>query len=152
MIPFEDYKYYYNRYINCVLGVREQEFSIMNVSEEEKRNFFNYATGTKLLLMVAFIESNFLTSSQMKKLRKFEEIDGIPDNIHQSLLSSFIYIRDCIAHNPRIELLPSGQNTDEFLKIIEEGFHFAEIQDTSIIIKEDAIHYLHLTIRKFFEE
>lgn len=152
MIAFQEYKYYYNRYINSLLGVREQEFDTMDISEAEKRNFFNYATGTKVLLMVAFIESNFLTSSQMKKLRKFEEIEGIPDNIHQSLLSSFIYIRDCIAHNPRIELLPSGQNTDEFLKIINEGkFHFVKIQGTSIILNEDVIQHLHLTVRDFFE-
>ncbi len=151
MISFEDYKYHYNNYINRVLGVREQEFDIMNLSEEDKKLFFNYVTGTKILLMVAFIESNFLTSSQMKKLRKFEIIDGIPNNIHQSFLSSFIYIRDCIAHNPRIELLPSGHNTDEFLRIINEGkFHFAKIQDTNIIINEGIIHHLHLTVRKFF--
>ena len=151
MIQFEDYKYYYNNYINRVLGVREQEFSIMNLSEEDKKLFFNYATGTKILLMVAFIESNFLTPSKMKKLRKFERIDDIPNNIHQSLLSSFIYIRDCIAHNPRIELLPTGENPDKFIQIINEGkFNFAKIQDTNIIINEDVIHYLHLTVRKFF--
>ncbi len=152
MISFEDYKHYYLHYVNRVLGVREQEFDCTESSEEEKELFFNYATGTKILLMVAFIESNFLTSSQMKRLRKFEVIDEIPNNIHQSLLSSFIYIRDCVAHNPRIVLLSSGHNTDEFLRIINEGkFKYAKIQDTNIIVNEGAIHYLHLTVRKFFE-
>ena len=152
MTSFKDYKYYYNHYINSLLGVREQEFDSINLPEKDKKLFFNYATGTKILLMVAFIESNFLTSKKMKKLRKFEVIDDIPNNIHQSHLSAFIYIRDCIAHNPRIELLPSGHNTDQFLQMINEGkFHFAKIEDTKIIIKENVIQYLHLIVRDFFE-
>jgi len=151
MTSFNDYKHYYLNYVDRLLGIREQEFDCMTISPEERVLFFNYLLGTKTVLMIAFIESNFLTRSQMKSLRKFEEVDGIPSNIHQPLLSCFIYIRDCIAHNPKLILLPSGTNTSGFVRAINEGkFNYAKIDGASIIIDERAIQKLHLTIRGFF--
>jgi hypothetical protein len=101
--------------------------------------------------MIAFIESNFLSKSQMKSLRKFEEIGGIPNSINQYTLSCFIYLRDAIAHNPRVELLPSGCNTDAFVRAVNEHkFNFAKIEDPVIQIDDRAIHHLHLMVRKFY--
>ena len=60
MINFEDYKKYYLRYIDRVLGLREQEFGCMGISENERILFSNYEIGTKVLLMISFIEANFL--------------------------------------------------------------------------------------------
>ena len=151
MTPFEDYKHYYSRYIDSLLGIREQEFDCMDITNEEKKLFANYMTGTKISLMIAFIESNFINNRQMRDLRKFNEIEGIPNDIHQSLLSCFIYIRDCIAHNPRLILLSPGDNTDNFVRILNEGgFNFATIRGENITIDNSAIHHLHLTIRRFY--
>lgn len=150
-MEFDDYKYFYLNFVDRLLGIREQEFDCMNITEEKKQSFFNYALGAKLLLMVAFIESNFLSKSQMKSLRKFEQIEGIPDSINQSILSCFIYIRDAIAHNPRVELLPPGYNTDAFVRAVDEcNFHFAKIDNSTIKIEYNAIHCLHLMVRNFY--
>ena len=123
----------------------------MDITNEEKELFVSYMLGTKISLMIAFIESNFIDTTQMKVLRKFKKIEGIPSDIHQSLLSCFIYIRDCIAHNPKLILLSPGDNTDNFVRILNEGgFNFATIKGEEITIDSGAIHHLHLTIRRFY--
>lgn len=151
MISFKDYIKYYLRYINSLLGIREQEYDTMEISQVEKDVYNNYLNGTKLLLMISFIESNFLTAIKMKSLRKFESIDDIPSAVHQQHLSCFIYIRDCIAHNPNMLLLPSGTNTDNFISSTSEGnFNYASIDGEKIILNSNSIHYLHLIIRELY--
>lgn len=151
MMTFNDYKKYYHRYINSVLGLREQEFDCMNITESERTLFSSYEVGTKVLLMVAFIESNFLNKAQLKSLRKFEEPDAISVGVNFTQLSCFVYIRDCMAHNPNMLLLPDGQNTIKFTGMVSAGrFNFATINKENITVLESSIHQLHLTIRKFY--
>lgn len=87
----------------------------------------------------------------MRSLRNFEETDSISDDINLTQLSCFIYIRDCIAHNPNILLLPEGNNTNSFIQTVSKGrFNFATIESREITIFDNSIHQLHLTIRKFY--
>ena len=151
-MTLEEYKVYYLKFVNCLLGIREQELGVMDLTEEEKQSYFNDSLGVKLLLMVAFIESNFLSKSQMKSLRNFREVEGIPSSINQKMLSCFIYLRDAIAHNPKVELLSPGSNTDAFVEAVNEHeFNLAKIEGSVIQIDNRAINRLHLMVKEFYK-
>lgn len=153
MISFEEYKHYYLNFISSVLGVREQELDVRGISDGEKNEFYNYSYGIKILYLVSFIESNFLTKQEFKQLRRFKLITDFNHNVNQEKLSCFIYIRDCVAHNPNLELLPSGTNTDAFIEKIEKGaFNYAQIRENKVLIQPRSIHSFHLMIRRFYKK
>ena len=153
MVSFEEYKHHYLNFISSILGIREQELDIRGISDGEKNEFYNYSYGIKILYLVSFIESNFLTKQEFKQLRRFELIPNFDHNIQQRKLSCFIYIRDCVAHSPSIKLLPKGINTDAFIEIVEKGaFGYAQIIENKVLIDSRSIHTFYLMIRKLYNK
>lgn len=152
MISFKEYKKYYLNYVDRLLGIREQELDVMAVSDVERRMYFNYVEGTRILLLVTFIETNFLEREQVRSLRNFENDDSIATGIIQSELSCFYYVRDCVGHNPKMELFDSGGNTVAFLAECNANrFSCVEIVNNAINITPEAVKKLHMMIRTFYE-
>lgn len=123
----------------------------MSVSDAERKMYFNCAEGTRILLLVAFVETNFLDREQVRSLRKFENVDSIAAGIKQSELSCFYYVRDCAGHNPKMELFGPSRNTDAFLAECNSNrFRCVEILNNAINVRPEAVRRLHMMIRAFY--
>lgn len=146
-----EYRRYYLDLTLGVLGGNHGHFDIVERTDEQRAAYNNFLKGLTVLALVSLIEANFLSKTEMKAIRNFQTIPRLPKSIHQIHLSSFIYLRDCFAHNPFAKLLPPGSNTTAFLAAISNGaFSFASITGQDIKINET--RPLHLTVLRFFGE
>ncbi len=146
-----EYRRYYLDLTLGVLGGNHAHFDITTPSDEQRAIYNNYLAGLTVLALVSLIEANFLSKGEMKALRNFQTVQSLPHAIHQVHLSSFIYVRDCFAHNPLAKLLPPGDNTTAFLAAVCNGmFSFASVSGQDIKILNT--HQLHLIVLRFFGE
>jgi hypothetical protein len=153
-----EYAAYYIRFLVTTLGPsvkREahndealQNDLALQADLENKKN------GLIVLALVSFIESNFLTKTDLKLLRQFQAPSTvIPPSVNTAHLSSFIYLRDCFAHNPDAVLLGAGTNTSAFSTAVASGaFPWATISGKSITVIPTGIHQLHLNVLRLFGE
>ena len=145
-----EYRRYYLDLTLGVLGGNHGHFDITEPSTDQLEIYNNYSNGLIVLALVSFLDARFLSKSELKVLRNFEPVARIPSTIHQVHLSSYIYLRDCFAHNPFAKLLPEGQNTTAFLAAIDSGkFSFASVAEQRIRILDT--NPLHRIILRLFE-
>ena len=141
---------FYNDLTLGALGGNHAHFSITHANEPKLETYRNLRRGLVVLSLIAFIESNFLTAPQLKKLRKFEATPGISVSINRTHISGYIYIRDCFAHSSHSLLLSLGPNTSAFIYAVNTGaFPFARISGDNLYVNSH--HDLKLIILKFFE-
>ena len=132
-----------------VLGGNRAHFSITDPLEEKSTQVRNSLCGLRVLVLVSFIESNFLSRAAMKSLRRFDIPLGLPNAVIPAHLSSFIYIRDCFAHGPTAQLLSSGRNTQRFVAAVDSGaFPHASVCQGRVCVHD--VHALHLIVLRFF--
>ena len=153
MIPFTEYKQYYQLLTAGILGGNEGNLAIMQASNIDVSQFTNYRSGLIILSLVAFTESNFFEKSDFKLLRNFDTVENFPIGVHQLHLSCYIYIRDCFAHNPKAVMFSGGRNTEGFKLAVNSGqFNAASITGNEIKINESCEHSLHMIIRALYEQ
>ena len=153
-----EYANYYINFIVTTLGpaVKREAQNDQGLAADTalEADLENKKTGLIVLALVSFIESNFFTKNDMRLLRKFQEpIDALPSTVNATHLSSFIYLRDCFAHNPMGVLLGPGPNTSAFCTAVTSGlFCWATISGQSLTVSPACIHELHLNVLRFFGE
>jgi hypothetical protein len=153
-----NYRSYYIRFIVTTLAPSVKR-AVNNDPEVANNPVFvadleNWKNGLCILALVAFIEANFLSSIQIKLLRKFQApLPQLPQAVNLTHLSCFIYMRDCFAHDPNGLLFPGQQNTNNFLAAISGGkFAWAAQSSQKISVVPNGIHELHLIILRLFGE
>lgn len=146
----DEFNRYYLDLTLGALGGNSAHFQITCEDDDSiKKEHDKYRRGLIVLALMSFIESNFLNKQQIKDLRTFKTVIGIPSSINQTHLSCYLYLRDCYAHNPFSELLPSGQNTSGFMQAISSSnFAFANIVGNNVVIENT--HELKLLVLRFF--
>jgi hypothetical protein len=147
-----EYRRYYLELTLGVLGGNHAHFDItMPDDTARKAKYDNYRRGLTVLALVSLAESNLITEGDFKALRKFEPTTGIPSIVNQTHLSGFIYLRDCVAHNPDTNLLSGGKNTAAFASAIASGqFPFANVSGSALRIGNT--HELHLIVLRLYGE
>lgn len=146
-----EYSRYYNRLLPAVLGGNHAHFDIAELNSTEKKAYPNCLHGFQVMALIAFIESNFLSSSDARSLRNFSNVSRIPLTVNQKHLSGYYYIRDCFAHNPLGKMFPAGDpNSTKFLNAIDTNeFPYARIDGDTVVIKD--VHPLHLIVLGLYE-
>jgi hypothetical protein len=147
-----EYRRFYLDLTLGVLGGNHAHFAItMPYDTAQKAEYDNYRRGLLLLTLVSLAEANLISDSDFKALRKFEPATAISSTINQTHLSGFIYLRDCVAHNPATNLLSGGKNTAAFRAAVAAGqFPFVSVTGTSLTIKNT--HELHLIVLRLYGE
>lgn len=153
-----EYAKYYTEFIATTLkSAIEREANIdtkLRGNPALRSDLENKKNGLIVLALVAFIESNFLSKPDLRLLRSYQlPTASLPASINPIHLSSFIYLRDCFAHNPSGVLLSPGTNTTSFCSAVSNGgFPWAQINGQSVIIDPAGFHELHLQVLRFFGE
>ena len=151
-----EYATYYIHFIVTILGPSVNREAHNNLGLQAdlvlQADLENKKNGLVVLTLVSFIESNFLTKADLKLLRQFQApTTPLPSAVNAAPLSSFIYLRDCFAHNPSGVLLGAGTNTSSFCAAVASGaFPWAIISGKSITVVPTGIHELHLNVLRFF--
>jgi hypothetical protein len=119
-----------------------------------QQDYENTKRGLTVLLLVSFIEANFLSGNDMSLLRKFTPprttLSALVNPIH---LSGFIYLRDSFAHDPSGVLFGEGDNTSGFARAVADGtFPWATIAGNSITVDPSATRELHFIVLRLFGE
>jgi hypothetical protein len=144
-------RYYLNLTLGALCGNHAHFQITCGDDDSTKEEYDKYRSGLIVLALISFIESNFLSKQQIKDLRNFKTVIGIPPSIDQTHLSCYLYLRDCYAHNPFSELLPSGVNTSGFIQAINShNFEFASVTGNTVVIENT--HELKLLVLRFFGE
>lgn len=116
-----------------------------------KTKYDNYRRALRILTLVSLAESNLISDSNFKALRKFEQATGITSTVNQTYLSGFLYLRDCVAHNPSNTLLSGGKNTTAFIAAVSAGqFPFVSLSENLLTIGDT--HELHLILLRLYGE
>ena len=117
-MTIDEYKVYYIDFVQDILGpaVKRANGDLkLQADPARQARYENLKNGLLILGMVSFIESNFLQRAQIKSLRKFEPcLPPLPAKVNATHVSCYLYIRDCVAHDPSAKLLPPGLNTTGF--------------------------------------
>ena len=152
VMTLSEYRRYYLDLTLGILGGNHAHFSItMPDDSTQKAEYDNYRRGLTVLALVSLAESNLITEADFKALRKFEPTAIVPSTVNQTHLSGFIYLRDCVAHNPATTLLSGGKNTEAFLSAVASGqFPFATVSGSSLSIGNT--HELHLIVLRLYGE
>lgn len=152
-MTLSEYQRYYIDLTQGVLGSNHAHFSITMLEDTRKMEYDNYRRGLVVLALVSLAESNLITEGDFKALRKFQPAVTIPATVNQVHLSGFIYLRDCVAHNPATTLLSGGKNTEAFLSVVASGqFPFVTISGRALHIEDKDTHALHLIVRRLYGE
>jgi hypothetical protein len=131
------------------LGGNHAYFEITDPSGNKVATALRQRSGLMVLVLVSIIESNFLSKAQLRLLRNFEAPQMLPSSVDPLHLSCYIYIRDCVAHNPKRVMLPPGRNTDRFLSAVTSGaFPFARVTHSEVTVEDS--HELHRIILRLF--
>lgn len=151
-MTLSEYRRYYLDLTLGILGGNHAHFSItMPDHTTKKREYDNYRRGLIVLALVSLAESNLITKADFKALRKFQSAVAVPSSVNQTHLSGFIYLRDCVAHNPATTVLSGGSNTAAFLAVVASGhFPFANLSTATLSIKDT--HELHLIVLRLYGE
>lgn len=151
----EEYKRFYVDFVLTILNPAvAQEVSndpVLRSNPARQAEYQNLVGGLVILALVSFVESNFLSTAQLKSLRNFAGCaPPLPSKVNLTHLSCFVYIRDCFAHDPSGQLLSGGTNTTQFLAALQSGaFPWASIAGSTVSLT-GASHELHLMILRFF--
>lgn len=147
-----EYRRYYLDLKLGVLGGNHGHFVItMPDKTERKANYDNFRRALLVLTLVSLAESNLIVASDFKALRKFKPAATVPSTVNQTHLSGFIYLRDCVAHNPAATLLSGGKNTAAFLAAVTSGqFPFVTVSGSSLSIGN--VNELHLIVLRLYGE
>lgn len=147
-----EYRHYYLDLTLGILGGNHGHLAItMPDDTTKKTEHDNYRRGLTVLTLVSLAESNLITEGDFKALRKFEPTTGVPSVVNQTHLSGFIYLRDCVAHNPATTLLSGGKNTAAFVSAVSsDQFPFATVSGSALSIGNT--HELHLIVLRLYGE
>jgi hypothetical protein len=157
-MTIQEYSAYYTDFLVTTLGpaVKREADSDIGLKNDQARqvDLENKKNGLIVLLLVAFIESNFLKKPVLTELRQFKAPKtGIPNSVDPLHLSCFVYLRDCFAHDPQAVLLPGGQNTTDIKNAVSKGlFPWVTISGSSIKVGSEGILALHHIVLRFFGE
>jgi hypothetical protein len=155
-MTLDEYSNYYMSFVVLALGssVDRAARQLPDVDRNTgvESDYKNKMSGLIVLLLVSVIEANFLSKQDFNKLRNFSQPDcSLPAGADLNEISSFIYIRDCFAHDPTGSIFDSGDNTIAFKdEILKGAFPYASISNGKLVVRPDATHQLHLTVRRFF--
>lgn len=147
-----EYNEYYRSYIDTALAYNELDECIYEY-DEKREVYVNYIYAIKVMLLIAVIENNFTGKSGLRDLRNFKTVSGLKV-IHQSILSCFVYVRDCIGHNVSLEMFETdGANDKQFRKCIEnKECPYIRLDGNKILLDHGCIHYLHLMILGLYND